>query len=238
MIAVHLRTLSRYTLISAIVIGILSCVGDAESEEQTETPDTTIATQPVQHGFDELSSEYYESDIRVIWQKPMLVIDLMGDLSDKTVADIGAGTGYFAFRIAGEGGHVIAIDIDPRAIEFMESEKERYPEAVQERFSTRLATPDDARIAPGEVDVILLVNTYIYINNRIQYFRKLKEGLKPGGKVIIVDFKNEQTTIGPDLDERIALTEVQRELTEAGYAIESTDVEMLDYQYVIVATLP
>ena len=56
--------------------------------------------------------------------------------------------------------------------------------------------------------------------------------------MIIVDFKDEKTTIGPELSERIGLTQVQRELTEAGYAIESADVEMLEYQYIVTALVP
>ena len=228
-----------FLLIAFTALLSLSCSeSNHESEGQDAPEGNRVTEQKHERGFDELSSEYYESETRVIWQKPKLVIDLMGNLEGRTVADIGAGTGYFAFRIASAGANVIAIDIDPRAIEFMESEKLRYPESIGKRFSTRLATGADAGLKEAEVDVVLLVNTYIYINNRVEYFRNLRNGLKPGGKVIIVDFKDEKTTIGPELSERIGLTQVQRELTEAGYAIESADVEMLEYQYIVTALVP
>ena len=237
-------TFRKYLPIPSLLIaGLFLAIGcDSDQGSGNEIPQTEPIAAPAQPepspGFEELNSDYYKSDIRVIWQKPNLVLNMMGSLEDKVVADIGAGTGYFAFRIAGEGANVIAIDIDPRAIEFMESEEERYPEAIRERFETRLATADNARLKDNEVDIALLVNTYIYIEDRINYFRDLAKGLTPGGKVFIVDFKDIETTIGPSSDQRIGLSQVQRELTEAGYTIESADVEMLQYQYIVVATMP
>jgi predicted RNA methylase len=59
----------------------------------------------------------------VIWQKPDLVIQQLGDVNGKTVADLGAGTGYFSRRIAYKGARVIAIDIDPQAIQWMQEQK-------------------------------------------------------------------------------------------------------------------
>ena len=185
-----------------------------------------------------MSSDYYQAETRVIWQKPDLVLNLLGDLGGKTVADIGAGTGYFAFRIASIGGNVIAIDIDERAISWMESEKQRYPDEVQARFQSRLASESDPRLKGGEVDLIMMVNTYMYIANREQYMRDLVPALKPGGQIIIVDFKKIETPIGPNSADRIAATQVQQELTHAGYTISSSDDTSLEYQYIITASRP
>ena len=171
-------------------------------------------------------------------EKPELVMDLFGDMEDLTIADIGAGTGYFAFRIAMRGADVIAIDIDPRAISWMDSEEKRYPEDVQARFRTRLATEDDPKLQEGEADIVLMVNTYIYLENRIRYFTNLQKGLSPGGRLVIIDFKQKETPIGPPVDERIALTQVQQELTAAGYTISSADDEALEYQYILTAVRP
>lgn len=215
----------------------LACGGKTDSTETTDTSsaDTASTEANASTGFDELASDYYERDTRVIWQKPSLVIGLLGNLTGKTVADIGAGTGYFAFRIAAAGGKVIAIDIDERAIAWMESEKSRYPEEVQERFTTRLAEPDDPKLTQNEADIVLLVNTYIYIEDRPEYFERLHDGLKPNGILVIVDFKNIPTGIGPKLEERIPVTQVQQELGAAGYTIKSTDESSLEYQYIVTA---
>jgi len=182
-----------------------------------------------------MSAEYYESDARVIWQRPELVMSVLGALEGRTVADIGAGTGYFAFRLAAAGANVIAIDIDPRAISFMQSEEQRYSAEVQSRFSTRLANENDPSLANGEVNIVLMVNTYIYIEDRVAYFERLKEGMQQGGELVIIDFKKKKTPIGPDVTDRVALSDVQRELGLAGYKILEIDESTLDYQYVIKA---
>jgi len=223
----------RYILLLAIV-AFISC---GESSDGKSSPDESAVDRSVTatEGYDEMAESYYELDSRVIWQRPELVMNVLGPLEEMTIADIGAGTGYFAFRLAAAGANVIAIDIDPRAISFMQSEKERYPEEVQSRFTTRLASPDDANLANGEVDVILMVNTYIYLDDRVNYFMKLREGLQSMGQLIIIDFKKKKTAIGPAMEERISLKDVQRELTSAGYAILGVDESTLEYQYMIRA---
>ena len=151
------------------------------------------------------------------------------------VADIGAGTGYFSRRIAYKGAKVIAIDIDPKAIQWMEEQKARFPIELQDRLVIRLAEPNDPKLKSHEVDLVLLVNTYSYISNRVQYFSKLKEAIRPGGDVIIIDFKKKETPFGPAIEERVDVADVEKELKEAGYTLLKIDQESLEYQYIIKA---
>ena len=182
----------------------------------------------------------YESKDRVFWQKPDLVINRLGDLSEKTVADIGAGSGYFARRLAFKANRVIAIDIDDKFIEFMDSIKRvELPAEIQERFETRLATTEDARLQADEADVVLLVNTYIYIPDRVAYLARLKQGLKPGGKIVIVDFKKKRMPLQTPPDVlRLPLHQVENELEEAGYRWLASDDTSLDYQYIVIGERP
>ncbi len=217
---------------------VLSCVAD----QSASTGEDSIVAEEVKtkrsRGFDEMSSGYYESGARVIWQKPELVIDILGNLEDKTIADIGAGTGYFTFRLAAAGARVIGIDIDPRAISFMNTEKERYPNEVQQRFSTRLASPESAMLNADEADVVLMVNTYIYLSDRVKYLTDLKKGIKANGQLIIIDFKKTETMIGPAINDRLSVMQVQQELSQAGYNILAIDENTLEYQYLIRAIRP
>jgi 2-polyprenyl-3-methyl-5-hydroxy-6-metoxy-1,4-benzoquinol methylase len=179
----------------------------------------------------------YESKDRVFWQKPDLVIDKLGDISELTIADVGAGSGYFARRLAHTAGRVIAIDIDPNFIHFMDSIKlVELPTDVQDRFETRLATPDDAKLNQEEADVVILVNTYIYLADRVDYLRRLKDGIKPGGRLVIIDFKKKRIPLQtPPAPLRIPLFEVEYELEEAGYRKVVSDDTSLDYQYIVIA---
>lgn len=235
---VNLARTSTLLIVTLFALVFSNCVADQSGAQDQESNQKENVQKKTSKGFDEMSSEYYESGARVIWQKPELVINILGDLSSKTIADIGAGTGYFTFRLASAGATVIGIDIDPRAISFMNTEKERYPPDVQQRFSTRLASVGSAVLQNDEVDVVLMVNTYIYLTDRVKYLTDLKLGLKENGQLVIIDFKKKETTIGPALDDRLSVLKVQQELNQAGYTILSVDESTFEYQYLIRAIRP
>jgi SAM-dependent methyltransferase len=180
--------------------------------------------------------EDYLNTNRGIWQKPDLIVELLGDLEGKTVADIGAGSGFFTLRILPHADKVIAIDIDPAFISILDSlKKESLPESQQWRMETRLADPDKAPLNQNEVDVILIVNTIMYIPNRINYLTQLKSNLKPGGKIVILDFKKKISPVGPPKEIRLPLHTLEDELYEAGFDYIHTNDTYLDYQYIVIA---
>lgn len=206
---------------------------DRDSIANEKGPDTAGAVSETRKpGF----TEDYLNTNRGIWQKPEMVINLLGSLENKTVADIGAGKGFFALRMAPKAKKVIAIDIDPRFVTLLDSLKQQeLPPDIQPRLETRLGTPDDPRLQPGEADIVLIVNTYMYIKNRVAYLETLKEGISNGGTLLIIDFKKKRTPLGPPSQFRIPLYQVEEELYEAGYSNIQTNDTALDYQYIIVA---
>ena len=232
---------STFAFLLLLLTGIWAC-GDSSNQPVRDTDpfsDPSLSTEIPSPGEESSFEERlaaYESKDRVFWQKPDLVIDLLGDLSEKTVADIGAGSGYFARRMAHKAQHVIAIDINEQFIEFMDSIKlVELPSEIQDRFETRLATPQDSKLRNGEADVVIFVNTYIYIPNRVEYMSRLKEGVKPGGKIVIVDFKKKRMPIQNPPDElRLPLHQVEDELEEAGYRWLASDDTSLNYQYIVI----
>ena len=181
------------------------------------------------------------TDIRDIWQRPELVLKQLGDLDGKVVADIGAGPyGYFSLRIAQEtkAKKVIAIDIDQEALNIIADARKAFlPENAQDRLETRLVTASDPKLKDGEADIVLIVNTTIYIENRLEYLKDLRKGIRKGGKLIIIDYKKKSTPIGPPVNLRIALGEMERQLIEAGYTLLPSDDKLLDFQYIIKATV-
>ncbi|MCU0346730.1 MAG: class I SAM-dependent methyltransferase [Saprospiraceae bacterium] len=210
----------------------------AEGNTKAPKPDTT-AQQPGT-AMDSASVQnllqQYDPPGRDVWQKPEVVIGKMGDLSNKTVADIGAGSGFFSRRLAQQAKRVIAVELDPRFVQFMDSIKlvELKPE-YQDRFETRLGLPNDPKLKPGEVDIVLVVNTYIYIQNRVEYLKNLLSVLPKGGKVIVVDFKKKRMPIKyPTADVRMELYEVENELDAAGFTNIQSDDRSLDYQYIVM----
>lgn len=178
-----------------------------------------------------------ENDMRdrTIWQKPYEVIHLFGSLEGKVIADIGAGSGYFSFRFIHEAEKVIAIDIEPELIQLMNQEKNYYRADLQKRFEARLATPDDPKLLDDEVDLIFIANTFPYMQDRVQYLKRLIPKFKTGGMIMIVDFKKKLTPVGPVQQSRMAQSEVEQELMDAGYDLVISDDRMLEYQYIVVA---
>ena len=206
--------------------------GELTSGPREIDTDAPAATEPV--GFD----ADYTGLNRTIWNKPERVIDLLGDLTEKTVADIGAGTGFFSLRLAGKADKVIAVDIDPTFVTVIDSLKRlQLPVALHNRLETRLATPDDPMLAEGEVDDIMLANVYMYMHNRTSYLRKLRKALRPGGQLLIIDFKKQELPLGPPADIKLPVETVVTELQRAGFRNISVDNELLDYQYVVLVKL-
>jgi len=217
------------------LIGLSACRNDSAPALPPPSADTTDQSSEAPPRKPGIADDYLNTN-RVIWQKPDLVLQQLGDLKDKTVADIGAGTGFFSLRMAAVAKKVIAIDIDPRFVSHLDSLKRlELPADMQSRLETRLAKPNDPNLRPAEADVIVIVNTYMYIKDRVGYLRNLKNGLSDGGRLLIVDFKKKRMPLGPPQDIRVPLFQTEDELYEAGYRDIATNDTSLDYQYIITA---
>jgi 2-polyprenyl-3-methyl-5-hydroxy-6-metoxy-1,4-benzoquinol methylase len=217
--------------LAKVTIGLVAFASVHVADAQQGTGKASQAHMH-QMDFDTLVARF-ESPARAKWQKPETVIAGLGSLAGKTVADIGAGTGYFAFPIAKQAAKVIAIDIDDRFLRYIEEKKGRL--RAGESIETRRTTPDSAGLKKAEADVVLIVDTFHHIDDRVSYLKRLRKGLKKGGMLVIVDFKKEKTPEGPPLEFRLDEREVESELKAAGFPMVTTDRRTLPYQYIITA---
>jgi len=187
------------------------------------------------HRFDDAArwSKVFDDPARDAWQSPELVVSLMELKPGQTVADIGAGTGYFNAHLAravGPTGKVIAVDLESNLVAHM-TERARREQTPQ--VAARLATVDDPGLQAAEVDAVLLVDTYHHLNDRVAYFRRLRDAVKPGGTLTVVDFKpGADPAVGPPESHRIPISQVEAELSAAGWRPMSAG-DMLPYQYVL-----
>ena len=214
-----------------------SCVGEYNSGKenplaQSHDYDSTTS------GNSELEQATKDSENpdRNNWQKPRRVIERLGVLTDKVVADIGAGSGYFSFQILPNAGKVIAIDIDPQALAQIDTLAKSLSSNLQPKLETRLVGFDDPKLKDEEVDIVFLSNTYSYIENKVDYLKTVFNGVKPKGRIYIVDFKMKKLPqIFPNAEERIPLFEVEKHLEAAGFRHVFSDDQTLDYQYIVIA---
>lgn len=227
----------RITFFGLALLMILSC---KEPKEKINLPPlATDSLEAVESITPETTAVSANIINRVAWQKPNLIIERLGtDLRGKVVADIGAGpTGFFSVLLAKRGAQVLAIDIDPAALSYIEKEKAGLDSTQRHLIKTRLARVDDPRLNKEEIDAVLIVNTMAYLGNKPTYLANLRNNLKPGGKIVIVDFKMKRlpNQIAPPRSERIYEDVVEEYLYQAGFKNIVLDDQSLNYQYIITA---
>ncbi len=161
----------------------------------------------------------YEGFDRDEWQHPEEVIQALTIKPEEQIADLGSGSGYFTFRLAdavGPSGQVYAVDIDADMNAHL---AKRLQEKGYKNIEVMLAKPHDPGLPENGVDLIFSANTYHHLENRPSYFANARKYLRPNGRLAIIDFNGEgllQQLSGHYTPSDV----IQRELLEAGYALE------------------
>jgi ubiquinone/menaquinone biosynthesis C-methylase UbiE len=193
---------------------------------------------PLVHRFQnaEQWAKEFDDPARDAWQRPADVVAAMKIAPGMTVADLGAGTGYFLpylSRAVGDHGKVLALDVEPDMVRYM---KERAAKQGLGNVEARVVALDDPGLAAGSVDRVLIVDTWHHIDGRPAYAAKLRAALAPGGAVFVVDFKKEAHH-GPPPEHRITPEQVMSELRQGGLAPEVIEVGLPE-QYVVAGRKP
>lgn len=190
---------------------------------------TLVASGQVehQHHHPPQSADEYaqvlEDPSRDAWQQPHEVIMALKLSPTDVVADIGSGTGYFARRFALHAAKVYAVDIDPKLLEI--SAKSAPPNLI-----TVLAKPDDPMLAESSVDLIFFCDVLHHLDNRPAYLQHLKKVLKPGGRIVTIDFYKKQLPVGPPDAMKLSEDTIISEFSGAGFRLSRKET-FLPYQY-------
>lgn len=184
------------------------------------------------HSFADVESyaKRFEDPARLEWQRPDEVVKRMGLKNGDMVADVGAGTGYFARRIAkavAPGGAVTGYDIEKGMIEYMKEDARKLGLA---NYRAELIDAKEPALPAGRFAVIFMCNTYHHIEERVPYLRALMKGLAAGGRVIILDTRMEAKD-GPPVKLRLEKNTVIAEFAEAGLALLKDDDFLKDQYY-------
>lgn len=130
----------------------------------------------------------YEGFGRDDWQQPDRVVETLGLSPGDRVADLGAGGGYFTFRLAravGESGKVYAVDVDDDMLRYVSGEAQSQGLPQVEPLQ---AAPDDSNLPPASVDLVFVSNTFHHLPDPPAYFARLRDRLRPGGRIAIVEY--------------------------------------------------
>jgi SAM-dependent methyltransferase len=192
------------------------------------------AHAPLVHRFEhaEQWAREFNDPARDAWQMPKVVVDAMELREGMTIADIGAGTGYFEpwlSRAAGPSGTVLALDVEPDMVRYL---NERVAREHLENVRPGLVALHDPKLQADSLDRVLVVDTWHHIPDREAYAATLRSALKPDGKVFIVDFKLDATH-GPPPHHRLSAEQVARELIAGGLVAHVAPIRLPE-QYIVV----
>jgi SAM-dependent methyltransferase len=176
-----------------------------------------------------------EGPDRVLWQKPELVMDLLNIADGSTVADIGAGAGWFTIRLArrvGPNGTVYAQDLQREMViaigRRVKRENLRNVTVVQ-------GEEDSLHLPQRALDAVLLVDVYPEVKDPVRFLRSLAASLRPSGRIGIINYKPGSGGPGPEPGERVASGVVEEDARTAKlHVVSTTD---LRYQYLVVIGL-
>jgi arsenite methyltransferase len=202
---------------------------------QTHTPQKTKAEIEKMHQDPKAYISMLENPQRDSEQKPEEVLKTLGIKPGEAVADIGAGSGYFAFRFArqvGDSGRVYAVDINSDMILFM---NRKIRDLKLRNVSTVLSAPDDPLLVDDSINRFFICNTWHHVQNRLNYLSLIKKILRPGGQIIVLDYHKRELPVGPPPEMKMAREDVIKEMESGGFKL-AQEHTFLPYQYFLVFT--
>jgi len=177
-----------------------------------------------------------EDPQRDAYQKPHEVLTALRLKPGEVIADIGAGSGYFTFRLShfvGEKGKVYAVDVSPDMILHI---NRRIRDLKVNNVVSILADPDDPLLPERSVDRFFFCDSWHHIENQAKYLAVIKRILKPGGQVVMIDFHKKELPVGPPPEMRVARADVINQLSKNGFRL-AKEHTFLPYQYFLVFTV-
>ena len=178
-----------------------------------------------------------EAPGRAAWQKPDEVVAALGLAPGQVACDVGAGPGYFTLRLAravGPAGHVYGVDVEPTILAVL---RDRLSAAGLRNVTPVLALGDDPLLPAAGCDVVLVVDTYHHFQDGPAYLRRLAAALRPGGRIVNVDFHKRETGVGPALAHRVAREAFLADAAAAGLAVQREET-FLPHQYFVFLAPP
>ncbi len=149
------------------------------------------------------------------------------------VADIGAGSGYYTSRMSklvGATGKVYATDIQPGMIELL---NRRIQSEGLANVTPILGGMDDPKLPPNSIDLAIMVDVYHELQTPQVFLQKLREVFKPGGRLVLVEFRKEDARV-PILEvHKMSVAEVKTELEAEGFVLDKV-IDVLPWQHIIV----
>ena len=182
-----------------------------------------------------LGADWLDRSERVQEEEPDAALDAITLMPGSVVADVGAGSGYMTVRMAkrvGPSGKVYANDIQPQMLTILRQRLEREKVANVELV---LGTMDDPKLPANTLDLILMVDVYHEFAQPQPMLRKMRDSLKTGGRLVLLEYRKEDPSIPIRPDHKMSVAEAKMEVEAEGFILSRVDGR-LPRQHILVFT--
>jgi ubiquinone/menaquinone biosynthesis C-methylase UbiE len=166
-------------------------------------------------------------------EAPDVALNVLKIAKGAAVADIGAGSGYITVRLAdrvGPTGRVFANDVQPQMLNILARRLDR---SKITNVTLIEGTLDDPRLPPTSVDLVLMVDVYHELSQPQSILRHLRESLKPGGRLVLLEYRKEDPTVPIKPEHKMSVAEARMEVEAEGFTLSKVD-EALPRQHILI----
>jgi ubiquinone/menaquinone biosynthesis C-methylase UbiE len=166
-------------------------------------------------------------------ERPDLLLDALDLHHGEVVADLGAGSGYFTFRMApmvGKNGKVLAVEVQPAMLDAL---RKRAAATKATNVEVVEGSETDPNLPKGGVDLVLVVDVYHELAYPFEVMTKVREALKPGGRVVFVEYRKEDPTVPIKEVHKMSVKQLETEMKAVGLVRERT-LETLPLQHIVI----
>ncbi len=178
-------------------------------------------------------ADWLERPERESEEHPSVALDEIGIRPGSTVADIGAGSGFYSIRLAqrvGPQGKVYANDIQPGMLQLL---RKNSAASGLTNIIPVLGTDSDPKLPAGSLDLALLVDVYHEFSQPQQMIRKLRQSLKPDGRLVLLEYRAEDPTVPIRPEHKMTIDQVVAELRPEGFQLVRRS-EKLPWQHILI----
>ncbi len=193
----------------------------------------TLATPMSYRGAD-----WLDRDDRETTEQPEHVLDVLGLREGWTVADVGAGSGYFTVRMAkrvGPRGRVFATDLQSEMLAMLGG---KVKAAKLTNVTPVLATESDAKLPRAQLDLVLMVDVYHELPKPAETLAQVRAALRKGGRLALVEYRAEDPKVAIKEEHKMTLPQIQKELGANGFAFEASDESLPQQRIVTFGVAP
>ena len=181
-------------------------------------------------------ADWLERSERELEEAPDVALNVLKIARGASVADIGAGSGYITVKLAarvGPSGRVFANDVQPQMLQIL---GRRLADQHITNVTLVQGTFDDPKLEPASVDLVLMVDVYHELSQPQAILRHLRESLKPGGRLVLLEYRKEDPAVPIKPEHKMSVAEAKLEVESEGFTLATVD-EALPRQHILIFTV-